>query len=59
MMKSEKFTENSKKFYLIGFLFILIGIILNYMDYSTFDYSIIGIGILLVILGVNESIKSI
>jgi uncharacterized membrane protein HdeD (DUF308 family) len=58
-MKSEKFTKNSLRYYFIGFLLILIGVVLIYMDYNTLFYSIIGIGALFVIFGLNETIKSI
>jgi uncharacterized membrane protein HdeD (DUF308 family) len=58
-MKSEKYLENSKKFYVIGLMFILFGLILINLDFSVLDYSIIGIGIILLVLGINETIKSI
>jgi uncharacterized membrane protein HdeD (DUF308 family) len=58
-MKSDKNTENSKKFYLAGFIFILFGLILINIDYSTLYYPIIGIGILSLVLGINETLKSI
>ena len=58
-MKSEKYLENSKRFYIIGLLFILVGLILINIDFIDLDYSIIGIGIILLVLGVNETIKSI
>ena len=58
-MKSEKYLENSKRFYVIGLLFILFGLIIINIDFHDLDYSIIGIGIILLVLGVNETIKSI
>jgi uncharacterized membrane protein HdeD (DUF308 family) len=58
-MKPRRYLENSKRFYVIGFILILIGLILIYMDYNKLDYSVIGIGILLLVLGINETIKSI
>ena len=58
-MKSEKYLENSKRFYIIGLLFILVGLILINIDFIDLDYSIIGIGIILLVLRVNETIKSI
>jgi uncharacterized membrane protein HdeD (DUF308 family) len=58
-MKSEKFTKKSIRYYFMGFLLILIGVVLIYMDYNTLYYSIIGIGALFVIFGLNETIKSI
>jgi uncharacterized membrane protein HdeD (DUF308 family) len=57
-MKSEKYLENSKRFYVIGLLFILFGVILIHIEFNDLDYSIIGIGIILLVLGVNETIKS-
>jgi len=58
-MKSGKYTKKSIKYYFIGFLLILIGVILIYMDYNTLYYSIIGIGLLFLVFGINETIKSI
>jgi uncharacterized membrane protein HdeD (DUF308 family) len=58
-MKSGRYTENSIRFYIIGLLFIIVGLILINMNYNTLDYSIIAIGILLLILGINETLKSI
>ena len=58
-MKSEKYLENSKKFYIIGILFILFGLILINLNFNVLDYSVIGIGIILLVLGLNETIKSI
>ena len=58
-MKSGKYTENSMKFYIIGLMFVLVGLILLNIKFSIFDYSLIGIGIVLLILGIDETIKSI
>jgi uncharacterized membrane protein HdeD (DUF308 family) len=58
-MKSGKYTENSIKFYFIGLLLILVGLILINIKFSILDYSLIGIGIVLLILGIDETIKSI
>lgn len=58
-MKSEKYLENSKKLYVIGLIFILIGLILININFNVLDYSVIGIGIILLVLGLNETIKSI
>lgn len=58
-MKSEKLTKNSIQFYLIMLLLILVGIILVNLDYNILEYSIIGIGVLLLILRLNETVKSI
>jgi uncharacterized membrane protein HdeD (DUF308 family) len=58
-MKSEKFTKKSIRYYFMGFLLILIGVILIYINYNTLYYSIIGIGALFLIFGLNETIKSI
>ena len=57
-MKSE-FTKNSLRYYFIGFLLILIGVIFIYMDYNPLDYSIIGIGALFLVFGLNETMKLI
>ncbi len=56
-MISEKYLENSKRFFVIGLLFILFGLILINIDFNVLDYSIIGIGIILLVLGVNETIN--
>ena len=58
-MKSEKYLENSKKLYVIGLIFILFGLILINLNFNVLDYSVIGIGIILLVLGLNETIKSI
>jgi hypothetical protein len=58
-MKSEKYLENSKKLYVIGLIFILFGLILININFNVLDYSLIGIGIILLVLGLNETIKSI
>ena len=58
-MKSGKNTENSMKFYIIGLLFVLVGLILINVKFNILDYSLIGIGAVLLILGINETIKSI
>jgi len=51
--------ENSKTFYILGLLSILIGLILINIDFNFLDYSLLGIGIVLLILGLNETIKPI
>jgi len=58
-MKSGKNTENSMKFYIIGLMFVLVGLILINVKFNILDYSLIGIGAVLLILGINETIKSI
>ncbi len=58
-MKSKVITENSKGYYLIGLILILVGLLAINVDYNYLDYSIIGIGVLLVILGLNETLKSL
>jgi hypothetical protein len=58
-MDSKRSFENSNIFYLVGLLFILIGLILINVDFNFLDYSLVGIGIVLVVLGLNETIKSI
>ena len=59
IMKSEKFNKTSLRYYFIGSLLILIGVIFIYMDYNPLDYSIIGIGVLFLVFGLNETINSI
>jgi hypothetical protein len=58
-MNSKKPFETFNIFYLVGLIFILIGLIIINLDFNYLDYSLIGIGILLVVLGLNETIKSI
>ena len=58
-MKSGKNTENSMKFYIIGLMFVLVGLILINVKFNILDYSLIGIGAVLLILGIDETIKSI
>lgn len=56
-MNSKMLLENSKTFYISGLLFILIGLILISLDFNFLDYSLLGIGIVLLVLGLNETIK--
>jgi len=58
-MKLEKFTKNSIRYYFMGFILILIGVIFIYMGYNPLDYLIIGIGALFLVFGLNETIKFI
>ena len=58
-MKSKKYLQNSKRLYSIGLLFIIVGCFLLYLNFNDLDYSIVGIGIVLLVLGINETIKSI
>jgi uncharacterized membrane protein HdeD (DUF308 family) len=54
-MNSKMLFENSKTFYLLGLLSILIGLILINLDFNFLDYSLLGI--VLLVLGLNETIK--
>jgi len=58
-METSKFAENAKSLYLAGFLIILFGLIHNDTFYNIVDYSIIGIGLIIVCLGILETLKSI
>jgi hypothetical protein len=58
-MKLTKYIKNSLRYYFIGFLLILIGVILVYTNYNQVYYAIIGIGLLFIVFGINESMKSI
>jgi hypothetical protein len=58
-MKYRKLLKNSWKFYLTGFIFILCGLTLIDINYNKVFYSLIGIGVLLIALGVNETLISI
>jgi hypothetical protein len=58
-MNSKKSFENSYIFYLVGLIFILVGLILINLDFNFLDYSLVGIGILIIVLGLNETIKHI
>jgi uncharacterized membrane protein HdeD (DUF308 family) len=58
-MKYKNLIKNSRKFYLTGFILILCGCILIVINYYKVFYSLIGIGLLLIALGVNETLKSI
>ena len=58
-MERFKFAENAKSFYLAGFLIILFGLIHNDTFYNIIDYSIIGVGLIIVCLGILETLKSI
>ena len=50
--------ENSKTFYILGLLSILIGLILINLDFNLLDHSLLEIGIVLLVLGLNEAIKT-
>ncbi len=56
-MNSKMLFENSKTFYISGLLLILIGLILINRDFNILDYSLLGIGVVLLVLGINETIK--
>ena len=56
-MNSKMLFENSKTFYISGLLLILIGLILINIDFNFLDYSLLGVGIVLLVLGLNETIK--
>ena len=58
-MNSKMIFENSRTFYILGLLSILIGLILINLDFNSLDYSLLGIGIVLLVLGLNETIKPI
>jgi hypothetical protein len=58
-MERSKFAENGKSFYLAGFLIILFGLIHIDIFYNIVDYSIIGVGLIIVGLGILETLKSI
>ena len=51
--------KNSETFYILGLLFILSGLLLINLDFNFLDYSLLGIGIVLLVLGLNETIKPI
>ncbi len=54
-----KLTKNYIRYYFIGLLLILIGVILVYTTHNQVYYSIMGIGLLFLVFGVNETMKSI
>lgn len=58
-MESARYLQNSKNYYISGLLFILVGFILTNVHFSLLDYPVIGIGVILMILGLNETIKCI
>ena len=57
IMKLEENIETSIIFYVSGLLFILIGLILMYMGYSIWDYEVIAIGVVFLLLGIDASRK--
>jgi hypothetical protein len=57
-MERSKFAENAKSLYLAGFLIILFGLIHSDTLYNIMDYSIIGVGLIIVCLGILETLKS-
>ena len=56
-MNSKMLFQNSKTFFILGLLSILIGLILINLDFNFLDYSLVGIGIVLLVLGLSETIK--
>lgn len=56
-MNSKMLFQNSKTFFISGLLTILIGLILINLDFNFLDYSLVGIGIVLLVLGLSEAIK--
>jgi hypothetical protein len=56
-MKLNDNTETALIFYVSGSLFILIGLILMYMRYSTWSYEVIAIGVVFLLLGIDASRK--
>ena len=58
-MNRTRFDENAKSFYLLGLLILLFGIIHIDTFYNFVAYLIIGMGLLIVGLGIIETLKSI
>ncbi|MGB7968654.1 MAG: hypothetical protein WCF28_03650 [Methanobacterium sp.] len=58
-METSKFVENAKSLYLAGFLIILFGLIHIDTFYNIVDYSIILFGLIIVGLGILETLKSV
>ena len=56
-MNSKMLFQNSQTFFISGLLSILIGLILINLDFNFLDYSLVGIGIVLLVLGLSETIK--
>ncbi len=56
-MNSKMLFQNSKTFFISGLLTILIGLILINLDFNFLEYSLVGIGIVLLVLGLSEAIK--
>ena len=57
IMKLEENIETSIIFYVSGLLFILIGLILMYSEYSIWNYEVIVIGVVFLLLGIDASRK--
>ena len=57
MNSKKSFRNYFNILYLVGFLFILIGKILWFVNFSLWDDSLVDIGFLLLVLGLNESRK--
>ena len=56
-MKLDEKIETATIFYITGFLFILIGVVLTYMGYSNWDYEVIAMGVVFLLLGIDASRK--
>ena len=54
-MKAGENIETLAIFYISGFLFILIGLILMYMGYDIWSYEVIAMGAVFLLLGMDAS----
>jgi hypothetical protein len=58
-MNSKNSNDTSKTFYILGLLVILIAVILTNINFNSLAYSLLGIGVLLLVLGLYDTIKPI
>lgn len=56
-MKLDQKIETAAVFYITGFLFILIGVVFTYMNYSDLNYEVIVMGAVFLLLGIDASRK--
>lgn len=56
-MKLDQRIETAAVFYITGFLFILIGVVLLNMRYDNWNYEVIAMGVVFLLLGIDASRK--
>jgi hypothetical protein len=58
-MKTKNSNDTSKTFYILGLLVILFAVIFININFNSLTYSMFGIGVLLFVLGLYDTIRPI